>query len=636
MSSPFTIESLLSARLFLSPQLVGDRIFFLSDLSGRMSLYAMDRGGSVPEPLLPPNIALQNPALMEAYSFYVFPGLGQVLVMIDRDGDENYQPCTVPLDGGVPEAVFGDRFAGQQVNLVHCDPQRNLVSFLVDPRTSPLYESFLVDLETRQLTSLGTSRYSNWFDGHDDDYTRIALVDSYTFGDNVVYLWEQDTGQRRLLYGKPLDERAEGEAVPLNAMANCQFVRGAGGILCFTALFDDRFGLGYFRLDAPGGVRPVDVVGAVHQGDGELEELKGLGNGRYLLKYNIDGVSWVYEGIFDEGSLRFQIDRVVLGAGPLSDGVVQSLHYDKASGDYALAFSTATSPAQIYTIEGREGKVVQHTRERVLGIPRRYLSSGEDASYTSHDGLRVSARLYLPAEELGFEGKRPVVFYVHGGPQSQEKPDFTWFSMPLIQFLALKGMAVFVPNVRGSTGSGLTYMKWVDHDWGGADRLDHVAAFEHLRRDERLDMDRVAVTGRSYGGYMTLTLVGRHPELWSAACDMFGPYNMFSFLDRLPETWKTYFYLSIGHPEKDREFLIERSPRTYLHQLACPMLVIQGANDPRVVVDESRALVEELCAQGKEVELLIFENEGHDVIKFENKVRCYNAIAEFFVAHLKP
>jgi dipeptidyl aminopeptidase/acylaminoacyl peptidase len=179
-------------------------------------------------------------------------------------------------------------------------------------------------------------------------------------------------------------------------------------------------------------------------------------------------------------------------------------------------------------------------------------------------------------------------------------------------------------------------MKRVDHDWGGQDRLDHVAAFELLRRDERLDMSRVAVTGRSYGGYMTLILAGRHPELWAAACDMFGPYDMFTFLDRLPETWKTYFYLAIGHPEKDREFLVERSPKTHLPQLACPLLVIQGANDPRVVLDESRGLVDDLRAQGKEVELLVFENEGHDVIKFENKVRCYNTMTGFFARHLQP
>ena len=152
------------------------------------------------------------------------------------------------------------------------------------------------------------------------------------------------------------------------------------------------------------------------------------------------------------------------------------------------------------------------------------LSRGEDYSYTSFDGTRVSARLYLPSETLGFSGKRPVLNYVHGGPQGQERPDYSWFSMPLIQFLTLQGFAVFVPNVRGSTGYGLAYTKQVDRDWGGQDRLDHVHAMnEVLPKDERLDVSRAGVLGRSYGGYMTLTLAGRHPDLWAAAVDMFGP-----------------------------------------------------------------------------------------------------------------
>jgi len=99
----------------------------------------------------------------------------------------------------------------------------------------------------------------------------------------------------------------------------------------------------------------------------------------------------------------------------------------------ALSFSTATSPTQIYTIDGDQ--VVRHTNERVLGIPTELLSPGEDASFVSYDGTRVSARLYLPAPALGFEGKRPLVYYIHGGPQSQERPDFAWFSIPLIQYL---------------------------------------------------------------------------------------------------------------------------------------------------------------------------------------------------------
>ncbi len=634
----FKIESLLAARLFLSPQLAGDRLYFISNLSGRLSLYAMDRAGSVPEPLLPPDISLMTPEMVGPIPFYVFPKLGKVIVMIDRDGDENYQPFTVPLEGGFPEPLFGDRFAGMQLTLSHCDPERNRFFLGVDPRRNPNMESYLVDLETGELTFLGTSIYGNQVAGVSDDYARVALADGYTSGDHVLYLWERGQEGRRLLYGKPIEQRAEGEEVPLNALGACNFTPG-GGLLCFTVLFDDRYGLGYLPLGDPAAIRPVMVVGTVHTGDGELEDIEHLQGDRYLLRYNIDGCTWAYEGSFDEAHDRMTLDRVICGQGALANGVAQSIRYDKLSGDYALAFSTATSPAQIFTVTPATGTddapdVTQLTRERVLGIPGHLLAPGEDASFTSHDGLRISARLYLPAPELGFAGPRPVIFYIHGGPQSQERPDFTWFSMPLIQFFTLNGFAVFVPNVRGSHGYGMDYMKRVDRDWGGLDRLDHVAAHAHLHSDDRLDMTRVGVMGRSYGGYMTLMLTGRHPELWQASCDMFGPYNLLTFLERIPETWKTYFYLALGHPEHDRDFLIERSPSTYLHQLACPMLVIQGRNDPRVRAGESEDVVKDLRAQGKEIDFLVFENEGHDVTRYENKLRCYSEIVEFFKRRL--
>ncbi len=646
MHTAFKIESLLAARLFLSPQRVGDRIFFLSNLSGRLSLYAMDRTGSVPEPLLPPDIALMTPGLLGGEPFYVFPQLGQVLVMIDRNGDENYQPHFVPVDGGLPVPVFGERFAGQQLVCQHCDPERNIAFFNVDPRTDPVQRSFLVNLATQEITDLGGSLYGNVYVGANADYSHIVLADGYTQGDHVLYLWTREAGERRLLFGTPLEQREESQAVPLNSIAHVHFTAG-GGLLFFTSLFADRYGLGYFPLADPTAVRPVEILGTVHTGDGELESLEHLAGDRYLVQYNIDGCSWAYEGIFDEARLRMTLTRVICGQGRLSDGVLQSIRYDRTGGGYAISFSTATSPSQIYLVgpaePGQDAAVTadglhiaQLTHERPLGIAMDLLARGEDASYTSHDGLRISARLYLPAADLSFTGPRPVIFYIHGGPQSQERPDFTWFSMPLIQFFTLNGFAVFVPNVRGSHGYGLDYMKRVDRDWGGQDRLDHVAAFEHLKADPRLDMTRVGVMGRSYGGYMTLMLAGCHPTLWRAAVDMFGPYDLLTFLERIPEAWKTYFYLAVGHPQRDRDFLIARSPSTHLGNLACPLLVIQGRNDPRVRAAESEDLVKALQAQGKQVELLIFENEGHDVTRLENKIRCYNEIVRFFREWLQP
>jgi dipeptidyl aminopeptidase/acylaminoacyl peptidase len=151
-------------------------------------------------------------------------------------------------------------------------------------------------------------------------------------------------------------------------------------------------------------------------------------------------------------------------------------------------------------------------------------------------------------------------------------------------------------------------------------------------------VSRAGVTGRSYGGYMTLTQVGRHPELWQAAVEMFGSYDLLTFSERIPETWKPYFKMAIGDPEVEEEhqFLIERSPRTYIEQMTCPMLVIQGKNDPRVVEQESRDLVERLQEIGKDIKYLMFEDEGHDVLKFKNRVTVYNAITDYFKRYLKP
>ena len=133
---------------------------------------------------------------------------------------------------------------------------------------------------------------------------------------------------------------------------------------------------------------------------------------------------------------------------------------------------------------------------------------------------------------------------------------------------------------------------------------------------------------------MSLTLAGRHPELWSAAVDMFGPYDLFTFLERVPPTWRPYMYLEVGDPVKDRDRLVDRSPRTHIDNIQCPLLVIQGKNDPRVVEQESQDLVDHLRKIGKQVDYIVFENEGHDVLKYENRVHCYNAITDFFKQHL--
>lgn len=630
------IESLLSARVFQAVQSVGDRIFFVSNLSGRLSLYAMNQGGSVPEPLLPPHLALQNPHHVNRL-YQVFPQLGKILLMLDDDGDENYQPMLLPIEGGYPEPAFGDALAAYRCQLTHYDVDGNMAYFFAESRSEPMNVTFRANLATGELTELFRSTFGGAASGSSADHCRVPIIEGYTPGDHVLYLWEEESGAARLLYGRPLAEREPGEDAPLTSFGAADFSPSERGLLFLTSLFEDTYGLGYLALDDPETVARVEISGLIHGGVGELENLEHLRDDRYAVYYNIDGVSWEYEGQFDEDALTMRLKWVICGRPPLAGGVLDSSYYDKTSDRHVLTFSTAVSPTQIYTVEGDDRRDIRrHTQERVLAIPDDWLSPGEDASFLSHDGLRISARLYLPSPQLGYEGPRPLVYYVHGGPQSQERPDFAWFSMPLIQYLTMSGFAVFVPNVRGSSGYGLSYMKQVDRDWGGQDRLDHVHAMKRLADDPRVDASRAGVTGRSYGGYMTLTLATRHPHLWSAAVDMFGPYDLLTFIDRLPETWKPYFAIAVGDVEKDKDFLVERSPRHYIDDIECPLLVIQGKNDPRVVERESRDVVEQLQAQGKQVEYLMFPDEGHDVLKYENRVTCYNAITDFFREHLMP
>jgi esterase/lipase len=641
----FPVESLLSARRLLVPQLVGDRIYFVSDMSGMFSLYTMKREGSIPEPLLPSGLALQNPHLMAGYSFRVIPKLGKVLVMIDKNGNENYQPCLVPLTGGLPEPMFGDRYQGQKLILITFDAKTSTAYFNIDDRKTPDQETIQVDLATLKTRSLGKSMYGNFAMGHSPNHRTVILADGYTANDDVMFIWRQRRPERQLLYGTPLDQRKEGETYPLLGLGRCHFTSDNRGLVFTTTLHNDAGGVGYLEIDNPCTILPVSVTGLKHKGAGVLEWMDHIYGNVYLVCYNIDGCSWVYQAHLDESTEppSLAVTHTLIGEPPMSGGIELGVHAavdesKKPVGiEYVAAFTTATSPSQIYRInpKARKAQYVRLSEERVLGIDGECLSQGEDASYTTFDGLRISARLYLPAKVLGHKEPYPLVLYVHGGPQSQERPDFTWFSMPLIQLLTLNGFAVFVPNVRGSTGYGQAFMKKVDHDWGGDDAKDQLAGIKMLEKDARINSNRRGVIGRSYGGYMSLWLAATQPHIWQASVDMFGPYNLISFINRLPESWKVYFYLAIGHPEKDRQFLLERSPMTYFNQVKAPMMVIQGRNDPRVLEAESSDVVNQLRKQGVEVDYLVFDDEGHGVDRFKNQVVCYNRIVDFFKRYLQ-
>jgi dipeptidyl aminopeptidase/acylaminoacyl peptidase len=221
-----------------------------------------------------------------------------------------------------------------------------------------------------------------------------------------------------------------------------------------------------------------------------------------------------------------------------------------------------------------------------------------------------------------------VILSIHGGPEWQERP--MYLSSGLYQYLLTRGMGILAPNVRGSTGYGKTYQKLIHRDWGGAELGDFKAAAEYLKGLDWVDGDRLGVYGGSFGGFATLSCVSRLPEYWAAAVDIVGPSNLVTLARTAPPTWRRMMAKWIGDPDTEADFMMERSPITYVDQIRAPLFVIQGANDPRVVKAESDQIVDGLRARGVEVRYDVYEDEGHGFTRRANELKATGDTAAFF------
>jgi dipeptidyl aminopeptidase/acylaminoacyl peptidase len=430
----------------------------------------------------------------------------------------------------------------------------------------------------------------------------------------------RETAGQTLVFDKPI---ALGERGPL-------FLR--------STAFSDSYGP--CLLDLRGGLREVRTFGLSHEGSGELHRVRRISGREFFLEYNIDGCSHGYAGMLDPESSTFHVTTKLCGSGVLSNGVLQEIDFPAAAQApcrAVLSFSSATSPSGLFRLDReKEDEPVLLLGGSGKGIDPEELSPGEDASFSSFDRLRISARLYRPAPALGYTGARPVILYIHGGPQSQERPDFSWFSMPLIQHLTRCGFAVFVPNIRGSKGYGLAYMRMVQKDWGGEDLKDLVFGLRSLEGDPGIDSSRRGGIGRSYGGFMTTNLLARHPRLLGVGVNLFGMCSLIDCLENAPASAMEYLRQEVGdvQNEEERQKMIRNSATTGFERIESPLLFVQGTRDPRALPGLTIGYYETLRRMGKQVEILLLDDEGHDIIKRKNKEVVFRSIAAFFSKHL--
>ena len=300
-----------------------------------------------------------------------------------------------------------------------------------------------------------------------------------------------------------------------------------------------------------------------------------------------------------------------------------------------MAFNASTSrtPPDLYIYDFSAEAPRRLTRSLSPEIDVLDLVEAEVVRFASHDGLEIPGLLYKP-HAASADNKVPALVWVHGGPGGQSRIEYN----ALLQTLVNHGYAVYAINNRGSSGYGKRFFTADDRKHGQADLDDCVASKSMLINTGYIDPQRIGIIGGSYGGYLALAAMSFRPDEFAVGVDIFGISNWIRTLENMPPWWESLreaLYAEIGHPQKDREYLESISPLFHAKSIVRPLMVLQGANDPRVGKSESEDIVAAARANGAPVEYLMFENEGHSFRKKENRLAAYRSIVGFLDTYLK-
>ena len=384
-----------------------------------------------------------------------------------------------------------------------------------------------------------------------------------------------------------------------------------------------------------------DAVWFVSNQDGDLLTLRrlDLATGEQTIvverPWDVEAVAvaprgeWLAYVVNEDGSSRVWLrstrggeERPVRG---LPTGVVDGVTWSPDGSRLAFSLSGPRRPSGIWT-SGIDGLATSITKTDYGRIDEGSLRDPEVVRYPTFDQRDIPAFWYEPSGG----GPWPVVIDVHGGPESQRRTQFA----PTTQFLLARGYAVLAPNVRGSTGYGKAYCHLDDVERRMDAVADLAAAADWLARRDDVVADRIAVMGQSYGGFMTLAALTSYPDRWAAGVDVVGIADFVTFLERTGPWRRSRRAAEYGDLERDAALLREISPLHKVDRIEAPLIVVHGRNDPRVPLYEAEQMVTALAKRGRPTELLVFDDEGHGLVKRANRIIGYGAIAAFLDRHL--
>lgn len=578
----------------------GKSVLIRSDKTGVFNAYALPIAGGEP-------VALTTSTTSAADPVSYFPADARILFSQDGGGDELNHLFVRAVDGTVTDLTPGDKLKADFLGWSRdgktfyvMSNGRDPAAFDVIAYDAATYEHRMVFENTGGFSPAALSPDGRW----------LVLDKALTSANNDLYLADlTQPGEPKLLTPH------EGNV----AYAAYDFTPDSKAVLIGT----DQNGefQQAFRHDlATGAVTPLI------QADWDVSFVFYSPSGRYRVSgLNADAKT-------ELTLLDAATNRPVALTG-LPDGDIGNVRFSEDEKTIAFTVSSDTSPADIFVADLTTGQARRLTHALNPAIDEASLVEATIVRYPGEGGVMIPAVLYKP-KGASAAHPAPAIVLVHGGPGGQTRRGYS----AMVQHLVNHGYAVLGANNRGSSGYGKTFFHMDDKKHGEADLRDIVAGGEWLRQQDWVADDQVAVMGGSYGGYMTAAALAFHPDAFAAGVNVFGVTNWVRTLQSIPAWWgaqRIALYDEMGDPATDAERHRRISPLFHTDGITKPLLVVQGANDPRVLQVESDELVAAVRANGVPVEYVLFPNEGHGFTRRDNRITAQEAYLSFLDKYVR-
>lgn len=592
----YTATRLYTGAIAYSPD--GKTIAHVTNTTGQFNLWTIPSGGGMPYQL-----TAYSDNTVRAVAWH--PDGKSILFTADQNGDEFHQVYLIDARGGTPEQLTNDMQAQHYIG-DSFTPDGKKIAYASNARKPEQMEVVILDRTTgdKQYPFAASDAHNLIPAAWSPDGRYLLAVKLTSNTDQSILLYDTTTGEE--IDATPHDQDT--------IFFPASWAADGSGFYLLTNSGREFQGLGFYAL-ADRAWKWVETP------DWDVENAVASKDGRALIwSVNEDGASKLYGRDLTTGA------ALTLPNLPL--GVIDNMDVRHDGNKLALVFAQPVEAVNLYEFDLTTGDMTALGQSMIGGIDPADMIVPELVHYPTFDGRMIPAWLYRPKGD----GQFPTILSIHGGPEAQERARYNYNGF--YQYMLSRGFAILAPNIRGSTGYGISYQTLIHRDWGGDELKDIEHAAKYLRSLAWVDSNRIAVFGGSFGGFATLSAVTRLPDYWALGVDIVGPANLLTFVKAVPPHWKGFMKKWVGDPDDDRDLLVERSPITYVDQIKVPLLVIQGAKDPRVVKAESDQMVERIRANGGDVRYYVDENEGHGTTRRENTIKWYKMIVEYMEEYL--